>query len=299
MSSVWEVRTDPSLVRLKLFCAGRLALAYNTGGPVGDFYRPRPDFYPVYSPLGYLLTDQSTYRHAHHASIWLGHGRVGHRVNNFYHNTPNDGRIITRRIAYGTCGNSVRLGSELEWVNIRNGVDLQEVRLVEITLEDGCYTLDWFTRLKSPERSITMLQDNHSLLCFRVADTMDVEDGGKIRNSNGQINEEACMGQVADWIDYSGLVGNHQCGITLMNHPSNVASGWFVRNYGTICLSPFLTNDRTLEPDVWFDFRARFVLHDGDLQDVSIPTLWEAFTKRTEWPNPLESDGTVVTELRF
>lgn len=299
MSSIWDVRTDSSQVRLKLFCDDRFALAYNTGGPTGDFYRPRPDFYPVYSPMGYLLTDQSTYRHAHHASIWLGHGRVGHRVNNFYHNTPHDGRIITRRIAVETHEKSVRLGSELEWVNIRSGVDLQEIRLVEITRGDNCYIMDWLTRLKPPERHITMLQDNHSLLCFRVADTMDVEDGGQIVNSNGQINEEACMGQAADWIDYSGLVGAHRCGITLMNHPTNVPSGWFVRNYGTICLSPFLTIDRTLNPDVWFDFRARFVLHDGSLQDVPISPIWEAFTRRSEWPNPLESGGTLVTDLRF
>lgn len=286
-STVWEVRTDSSGVRLKCFYNDRFALAYNTGGPMGDFYRPRPDFYPVYSPAGYLLTDQHTYRHVHHASIWLGHGRVGHRVNNFYHDTPKDGAIVTKRIEHRIDGDTLVLGSELEWVNIRNGVDLVETRLVEIVPHDGLYTLDWYTRIHPLERPVVMLEDNHSFLCFRVADTIDVEDGGRIVNANGQCNEEECMRQPADWIDYSGTVAGHPCGITMMNHPLNPPSNWFVRNYGTVCLSPFLDRDVTLEPDVPMEFRARFLLHDGGLEDTDVAGYWTAFTRRKPWENPL------------
>ncbi|MBI4551212.1 MAG: PmoA family protein [Candidatus Latescibacteria bacterium] len=283
----WEVRTDSSNVRLKFFYQDRFVLAYNTGGPMGDFFRPRPDFYPVYSPAGCLLTDQHTYRHVHHASIWLGHGRVGHPVNNFYHDTPRDGLITTKRIAHQIDGPSLILGSELDWVNIRGGVDLKELRLVEVIPAPGLYVLDWYTRIAPPERPITMLRDNHSFLCFRVADTIDVEDGGQIINTNGQRNEEECMRQPADWIDYSGTVTGHPCGLTLMNHPANPPSNWFVRNYGTVCLSPFLDRDVVLDPGQPLEFRARFLLHDGGPDDIDIPGHWQAFTHRPEWQNPL------------
>jgi hypothetical protein len=299
MASDWDVRADSSKVRLKFFHRNRFALAYNTGGPVGDFYRPRPDFYPVYSPAGYLLTDQHTYRHVHHASIWLGHGRVGHRINNFYHNTPLDGRILTRQIGYQAGEDSLKLGSALDWVNIRGGVDLHETRLIDIVAQDRLYVLDWYTRLQPAEGPIPMLKDNHSLLCFRVADSMDVEDGGAILNANGQRDEEGCMMQHADWIDYSGPVAGHPCGVTLMNHPANLPSAWFVRNYGTVCLSPFNERDVVLEPDRPFEFRARFLLHDGGPDDIDIAGHWSAFIHRAAWENPLESNGVIETTLRL
>lgn len=289
MADGWDVRTDSSKVRLKLFNDNRFVMAYNIGGPIGDFNRPRPDFYPVYSPAGYLLTDQHTYRHVHHASIWLGHGRVGHPVNNFYHDTPNDGRINTVTITHEIDGPSLLLGSELDWINIRGGLDLQELRLIEITIQNDFYVLDWYTRLAPPKHPVTMLEDKHSFLCFRVADAIDVEDGGSIINSNGQRNEEECMEQPADWIDYSGQITGHSCGVTLMNHPSNLPSGWFTRNYGTICLSPFLNRDVVIEPDTPLEFRARFLLHDGGPDDIDINGQWHAFKQRSTWKNPLTS----------
>jgi hypothetical protein len=299
MTETWEARSDSSKTRVKIYRNNRFVLAYNTGGPIGDFYRPRPDFYPVYSPEGYLLTDQHTYRHIHHASLWLGHGRVGHRVNNFFHNTPHDGRIITRKIAWSSGEDAFRMGSELEWVNVKGGVDLKELRLFELSTEGRTHILDWHTRLVPADQPVVMLRDNHSFICFRVADTMDVEDGGHILNADGQVNEEGCMMRPTAWIDYSGPVAGHSCGITLMNHPDNAPSNWFVRNYGTVCLSPFNEADVPLSPDTPFEYRVRFLLHDDGPEDMDIDNLYRAFVQRAVQDNPLETGGATDPELRF
>ena len=56
---------------------------------------------------------------------------------------------------------------------------------------------------------------------------------------------DAINKQVADWGDYSGPLGEHALGITVMNHPANL---------------PIL-------------FRYRVVVHDGDRSAVDLPRL--------------------------
>jgi len=106
---------------------------------------------------------------------------------------------------------------------------------------------------------------------------MDAEDGGMIINSNGQIGEEQTMRQVADWVDYSGMVAGQKVGITLMKHPSNPPSAFFTRSYGT-CLCNFtLLNSYELPEGESVKQRFRILIHEGGHEDIDIAGYFNQF----------------------
>jgi hypothetical protein len=61
------------------------------------------------------------------------------------------------------------------------------------------------------------------MMSVRMAKTIGVHDGGgRILNSEGQINEKEIFRKPARWVDYSGpITSEARAGITLMDHPSN------------------------------------------------------------------------------
>lgn len=114
---------------------------------------------------------------------------------------------------------------------------------------------------------------------MRVADTMDVEDGGTILNANGQRNEEEAMRQVADWTDYSGVVASKKVGITLMNHPSNPPSAFFTRNYGTFLTNFTLPDKYELPRGERLTQRFRILIHEGDATEANIGDGYRQFVE--------------------
>ena len=94
--------------------------------------------------------------------------------------------------------------TENGWVT-KTGVRLlDEERNFTVILDEAVHIIDLTSTLIASQTDLTFAQDNHAFLGVRVADTMDVEDGGTILNANGQRNEEEAMRQSADWTDYSG-----------------------------------------------------------------------------------------------
>lgn len=80
----------------------------------------------------------------------------------------------------------------------------------------------------------------------RVASPLAVVKGGKIRNSDGLVNEPQVWGKAADWCDYSGSLGGKRVGITLMPDPHNFRRSWFhARDYGLLVANPFGRNAMT------------------------------------------------------
>jgi len=74
--------------RFKFLWRGRLFLGANKGClRYGDFYKSKPDLFPVLTPSGREVTTSSAYRYNHHHSIWIGHARIN-GVNVFHDNNP-------------------------------------------------------------------------------------------------------------------------------------------------------------------------------------------------------------------
>ena len=267
-------------LRFKFYSGEAFCLAYNRGcTQYGDMYKSRPDFCPVYSPSGREVTSICAYRYNHHKSIFIGHADVN-GINFFHDNNPtrsNLGDIVLEKSRHEIDSGGIHVMTHNGWITKADVRLLDEERNFTVILGETVHIIDLTSTLIASQTDLTFAQDNHAFLGVRVADTMDVEDGGTILNANGQRNEEEAMRQSADWTDYSGVVAGKMVGVTLMNHPSNPPSAFFTRNYGT-----FLTNFTLLTPyelprGERVTQRFRILIHEGDATEASVENYYNQF----------------------
>ena len=275
-----KARVVEEELRYKFLYEGRLALAYNKGRlKWGDFYLSRPNFYPVYTPCGREVTTSSSYFRTHHKSIFFGHGDVN-GTNFFHDNNPtlaDLGDIVFEAGEVEGSDDVVTIRTTNGWVTKKGVRMLSEQRDITWTPGDGVHLLDVSSTLVSVSGDVTFAKDTHSFLGVRVADTIDVEDGGRAVNSNGDENEAGAMGKYADWVDYSGVVAGRQVGITLMHHSSNPPSPYFVRDYGTMCSNFTLHRPYVLKAGQTLQQRFGLLTHTGGPDEVDIAGYHSAF----------------------
>jgi hypothetical protein len=257
-------------LRWKFRRGGRLLIAYNRGRlQWGDFYKSKPDWYPVLTPSGREATISSAYRYNHHHSIWIGHGNVN-GVNIFHDNNPtrpNLGDIVLERAEVLTGPLSATLDTTNGWIAKDGRRLLTEQRRFTVSPDvcDGrANALDIESEIVASEGPIVLAKETHSYLGVRVADSMDVEDGGRAVNSEGDENEEGAMGKVARWLDYSGQVAGQAVGITIMHDPNNPPTPFFCRNYGTMLSNLTLHEPWSIAVGERLRQRWRLLIHDGD-----------------------------------
>jgi hypothetical protein len=260
-------------LRFKFYFKGQFCLAYNKGHlNLGDFYLSRPNFFPVYSPSGLPVTTNCAYRYNHHKSIFIGHAKVN-GINFFHDNnhTRDDLGDIELVRAEGETGNAcIQLRTENRWAAKQGAHILQEKRDTVWTPGHRVHVLDISSSLVPQVDEVLFEQDSHSYIGVRVADSMDVEDGGRLLNSSGQENEAGTMGEYADWLDYSGMVAGHPVGVTLISHPSNPPSPFFSRDYGTMLANFTLQGSYSLKKGETLVQRFRILVHEGaaDAADI-------------------------------
>ena len=272
-------------LRWKFLWRGRLFLAYNRGHlGWGDFRKSKPDFYPVLTPSGREVTISSAYHYNHHHSIWIGHGNVN-GVNVFHDNNPSRpslGDIVIERGELSEDGVRATLETTNGWIAWDGRRLLTERRRFTVLpgIRDGqAHAVDLISELIASEGSVVLAKETHAYLGVRVADTIDVEDGGRIVNSEGDENESGAMGKIARWTDYSGQVAGAMAGVTIMHHPRNPPTPFFCRNYGT-----FLSNLTLHEP---FEIAAgtslvqrwRILIHDGDAESFDPESAYRVWIR--------------------
>ena len=130
------------------------------------------------------------------------------------------------------------------------------------------------------------------LFGLRVADPLRETHGGQIVNSEGQKTSTECWGKEADWVDYSGKLGDKVHGVALFDHPLNFRrSRYHVRNYGLFTLSPFGTKAYTngaspedpllLLPGSSVRLRYGLVIHDGDAEHGHVGDTYIDYLKKS------------------
>lgn len=193
-------------------------------------------WHPIMTSKGVSLTrmghPHDPLTHKHHNSVWLAHTDVNGV--NFWsdYEKEKQGRIINVEISregYTDADDAASMRMVNHWVrDADKEVQLIEVRRTEVRPIDGAKSW-WllvdvdFTAPKG--RTSTIAPSFFGLIAVRVAKSIGVIDGGgRILNSEGQINEKEVFRQRAHWVDYAGRITNDEdgfAGITLMNHPGN------------------------------------------------------------------------------
>jgi Family of unknown function (DUF6807) len=133
-------------------------------------------------------------------------------------------------------------------------------------------------------QTATFEPSGFGLMSARMAKTIGVIDGGgRILNSEGQVNEEEVFRKPAKWCDYSGRLTNDAkgfAGITLMNHPQNPnhPTAYHVRNDGWMCAclsleQPIVVNDATPLHVRW-----GLWMHEGVPDREKCEAMWQEFS---------------------
>jgi hypothetical protein len=246
----------------------------------------RPFLFPVIGPAGQSLTrmghphDPET--HSHHNSVWMSHNDVGGV--DFW--SDQGGGIVRHKriVKYEDQGEKSYLVAENEWLDKDGKVLLNETRTVSVTLLEG---KEWLLVIDSTftvkNKPVTLGKTPFGFLGVRMAKTIGVNDGGgRIRNSEGGVNEKEVLWKQARWVDYSGAIENGKIeGVTLFDHPGNPnhPSYFHVRNDGWMGASLTFDGPRDISPDKSLHLRYGLYIHSGLKPLPEIDGQWKHFAE--------------------
>lgn len=235
----------------------------------------KPYFYPILSTNGIRVTEDGPGDHVHHRSLWVAHGDVnGH---DFWAEFKDSGRIEARDVRVNNCGRVFfELSSSNAWIAKSGSIELYEERTMRIWRLKRDVLLDLEIVFSNPEKDVRFGDTKEGgILSMRVNEKIKVDNGGKIENSFGGINEGETWGKRAAWCDYSGIFEGKKVGIAAFDHIDNLSypTYWHVRNYGLMTANIFgvsvFTNspknrgDYILPRGEALKFKYRVQVHEG------------------------------------
>jgi len=242
--------------------------------------RFRPYVYPVFTPAGHLVTQIAPADHLHHLSIWMAHDHVN-GVNFWAPET----RAIVPTPKITLTETATQLGSQgvefrqrLAWVNGDGGTELQEIRTTTVRARPDGSVIDLACELRAFDRPVVLGQTKEAGIAVRVADQIDVLDGGTIVDARGRRNEAETFDACADWVDYYGPVtGAAVAGLAFFPWPEFAGMPWFTRGYGPVTLNPWRQQAREIPAGGSFTLGARLVAHDGTCAEAGVAELYQRF----------------------
>jgi len=247
-----------------------LIVSYNYGR-----WLKKPYFYPVVSTNGVRVTEDGPKDHIHHRSLWVAHGDVNGF--DFWSEFESSGKIEAKDVKVISSGKVFfELISKNLWVERSGGVELYEDRTLKVWKLSKDLLLDFSISLFNDEKD-TKFGDTKEggILSVRVNEKIKVQNGGRIENSFGGINEEETWGKRAAWCNYSGNVDGNAVGVAIFDHLENFRfpTYWHVRNYGLMTANMFGVSFFTSSPNMRGDyllpkgevlkFNYRVLVHEG------------------------------------
>ncbi len=244
----------------------------------------RPFLYPIIGPSGRSLTrmghPHDPQSHSHHNSVWVSHVDVG-GVD--FWSDRRLGIVRHKRIVeYVDEGETSTIVAENEWVDKNGKVLLNETRRISVRLlEDKEWLLVLDLTLNAAGQAVALGKTPFGMLGVRMAKTIGVHDGGgRIRNSEGGVNEKEVLWKQARWVDYSGAIADGVLeGITLFDHPDNPnhPSYFHVRDDGWMGASLTFDGPRQIEPGVPLYLRYGLYVHRDMKPPAAIEAQWKRF----------------------
>ncbi len=245
----------------------------------------RPFWFPLVGPEGCSYTrmghPHDPNGHSHHNSLWISHENVNGV--NFWADTTT-GRIVQQRIeSYHDGPEAAAMAVINLWQTASGEPIVSEKRWMQVRplRED-----EWLMSLRlefTPvgNEPVVFGQSPFGVLGVRVAKTIGVKDGGgRILNSEGQLNEEDAFRQPARWVDYSGPVAPGKTGgITLMDHPTNPGhpTPFHLRNDGWMGPSLTLRGPVTVKPESPLILKYQIWVHAGTPDRQQVDNIWDQF----------------------
>ncbi len=254
-------------------------------------------YWPVRSPSGRSMTVQHPQPYPHHRSFWFADTvrLKGHRRVSFYNalysrkkgqkrpGYPDRIRHV-RFTALEAKGDERRICTHILWEMDWDTPVLDEFREVRVkALGEGEYFMDIVFKLQASYGDVDFLSDavHYAWPYIRVNKTYNVDNGGRIVNSEGRINQKGTNGKVARWVDYSKMIEGSAEGIAIFSHPANpYPHRWLTRDYG--CFGPRRPDSMSGKPfslkkGQTLTQRVGVLVHKGDVRGGKVAERYRLY----------------------
>ncbi len=266
----------------------------------GDY---KPYLYPLLLADGRALTRHwpmeedfpgEDHDHPHQKSFWFTHGNVNGI--DFWSEGQKMGKIVQRSVRK-TEASPVRLVivTDNDWLSPEGKKLLDDLRVLTIyDLGAAGRLLDFAVTLHASSGPVTLGDTKEGTFGIRLAESMKETNGGRMENSRGGVGMKACWGKPAEWVDYTGKIGDLTCGVAILDNPRSFRhpTTWHVRDYGLFAANPFglrdFTGDKSKDGSYKIPkgesllFSYRVFLHPGTTAEAKLPAVWNAFAHPPE-----------------
>lgn len=197
----------------------------------------RPFMGPVFASDGTQFTRFEPHHreHPHQRSVFVGIGDVN-GVDCWNEVGDNKGKMAFDSVVEVSDGETAVVSVKLVWSSIDDGAKLvDEVRTIRFEQKPDCIAVHMQSTFFAAYGDVLFGQTKEAgPLGIRVADEIQVNNGGTFTNSEGGVNEDECWGKTAKWCNYYGTVSGKTRGIACYDRCTNphYPTAWHVRNYG-------------------------------------------------------------------
>jgi len=256
-----------------------------------------PIVWPILGPTGKPMTRNHPMAegpgerkdHPHHRSLWFNHGDVNGL--SFWHEQT----IKHREFVKVESGRRAVIVTVNDWLAPDGKKVCEDQRTLTFHADGKSRMIDFDITVKATNGPVKFGDTKEGTFGVRVAGTMkvDAKKGGRIVNSNGQV-DGAAWGKPAAWVDYQGPVDGQTVGIAILNHPSSFRfpTYWHVRTYGLFAANPFGLHNFKGSPEVdgshtiaageSITLRYRVLLHEGDEKVGRVAEAFAAYSKEVK-----------------
>ena len=238
---------------------GRLVGAVNIG-------ELRAYVFPLYTPLGRLVIQESPVDHPHHQGLTVGANLNGWDVwNAGSFGIPRSRQVPVEEECHSRADEGgARFHLTLGWTSAAGEKLLREERSIAFSSARYGNIVDMRSRLIACYGDVRFAQTKEAGLAMRIPAEWETAHGGIILDAAGRMGERDIFDQIAAWIDVSGEGPRGiLAGITLMPHKDCPSVPWMVRDYGLHVYNPWRHRQITVARGESYELGVRYVAHDG------------------------------------
>ena len=284
--------------------------------------------YPIYSAKGSLITrgypldtrPGERTDHPHHIGLWLNYGDVngidfwGHSSATPAEQSHRMGTIRHQQIKEVKSGSeSGSLEVTMNWLDAQNQTMLKEDTRFEFAGGEEWRRIDRITTLTALDQKITFNDTKEGMMAIRVnralehpsdqpmvlndehGNQTEVEKLDNTGVSGHYLNSEGIQGtdvwgKRAKWVELSGIIGDEEVSVIILDHPENVGhpTYWHARGYGLFAANPLgqetfskgeESMNRTLNPGQSLTFKYRILILTGQIEPDAINEEFNKYIK--------------------
>jgi len=284
--------------------------------------------YPIYSAKGSLITRGYPLEtrpgertdHPHHIGLWLNYGDVngidfwGHSNATPAEQSYRMGTIRHQQIKEVKSGSgSGSLEVTMNWLDAQNQTMLKEDTRFVFAGGEEWRRIDRITTLTALDQKMTFNDTKEGMMAIRVnralehpsdqpvvlsdehGNQTEVEKLDNTGVSGHYLNSEGIQGtdvwgKRAKWVDLSGVIGDEEVSVIILDHPENVGhpTYWHARGYGLFAANPLgqetfskgeESMNLTLNPGQSITFKYRMLILTGQIEPDAINEEFNKYIK--------------------